>query len=234
MATVLRVNEIKTIWPFNATAAIFDFDGTIADSLDVWKRVDDIFFERRGIAYKQNYAETLSVLGFEEGAQYTIKTYGLNETVDEICAEWNELGRTLYKTEVELRPYALEYIKAIKQKGAAVGLATTNRPYVLEAVKPRIDLDRLFEARVYGCEVSRPTKQDPDIYLECAQRLNRAPQNCVVFEDIATGLRSAKKAGMTTVGVLTDPRHQNAQTLFEAADYVIESWEIFKSTLGLH
>ena len=58
---------------FAFRAAIFDFDGTLADSCDVWAQVDRDFFAARGLAYSPEYAETLALLGFEEGARYTVE-----------------------------------------------------------------------------------------------------------------------------------------------------------------
>ena len=227
----LTEESLTTLWPFKAKAAIFDFDGTIAHSLDIWKTVDDIFFARRGLTYAPDYAHQLSILGFEDGARYTIEMYGLNDTPEQICAEWNQLGRELYQTKVNLRPYAEAYVTALADMKIPIGLATTNRPYVLEAVAPRINLDALFPVRVYGQDVAHKTKQDPDIYLECARRLNVSPHECAVFEDIPTGIQTARRAGMTTVAVLTNPIHQDEEAVTQMADYIIEDWQIFKRLL---
>lgn len=211
-------------WPFDRRAAIFDFDGTVADSLDVWRRVDDLFFEKRGLAYGPDYAEKLSVLGFEEGARYTIEAYGLNDTVQGICDEWNAMGRELYRTEVELRPGAEEYVRMLHEQGIAVGLATTNAPEVLAAMEGRVPLDELFPVQVYGCEVERGTKDHPDIFLECCRKLAVSPQDCVLFEDLPAAILTGKKLGMKTVGVLTNKPMQNVKLLTKAADYLITDW----------
>lgn len=58
---------------FAFDAAIFDFDGTLADSCRVWREVDRDFFEARGLTYTPEYGERLAVLGFEDGARFTIE-----------------------------------------------------------------------------------------------------------------------------------------------------------------
>ena len=211
------------LWPPNFKAAIFDFDGTIAHSADVWNEVDKIFLDKRGIEWTPEFAPKIAALGFVEGARYVIEEYGFNETVPEICDEWNYLASQLYSTQVSLRPGAIEYIEALKDKGIPVGLATTNNLDVLGSLRPRIDVWNIFDAVVLGDEVKK-TKHFPDIYLEAARRLNTPPENCIVFEDIVPGINSAKKAGMIAVGLQTKDPTQNIDKMKKASDIFIEDW----------
>lgn len=204
---------------------ILDFDGTLALSSGIWKEVDRIFFERRGLSYGPDYAARLAVLGFEDGARYTIETYGLTDTVEQICTEWNELGRELYRDRVQLRPGVEAYLAGLRAAGVPFALATTNDPEVVLALEPRVPIRELLPVRVHGCEVARHTKEDPDIYLEAARRLGVEAQACVVFEDILPAVLTARGAGMRTVGVATGSRHQNFAALAAAADAAITTWE---------
>lgn len=208
-----------------ARAAIFDFDGTLAESGDVWHEVDVIFFERRGIAFDDDFADKLSVLGFEEGARYAIGAYDLPDTVEEICDEWNRLGRKLYERRVCLRPGAEAYIRALRAAGVPVALATTNDPDVIAAMEPRVPVSELLPVRVHGRDVEHHTKNHPDIYLEAARRLGVEPSECLVFEDILPAVLTAKRAGMRAVGVRTSSPHQQWELIRHAADLVIDGWE---------
>ena len=208
-------------------AAIFDFDGTLADSHDVWRRVDQDFFEKRGIPCSPEYAEQLSLLGFEAGARFTIAEYGLDETVEDICAEWNAAGRALYATDVDLRPGARRYIEALAAAGVPRALATTNDPEVIDAMAPRLVMDDLTPVRVHGCQVARSSKEFPDIYLEAATRLGVPPSSCVVFEDLLAAMRTAHAAGMAVAGVLTGEARQDVRAIVEACDYIIDDWRMF-------
>ena len=209
----------------SARAAIFDFDGTLAESGGVWRRVDEIFFERRGLAFADDFASKLSVLGFEDGARYAIEAYRLPDTVQEICDEWNRLGSKLYETEVCLRPGAEAYIRALRAAGVPVALATTNDPAVLAAMEPRVPISELLPVRVHGCQVEHHTKNHPDIYLEAARRLGVEPGECLVFEDILPAVLTAKAAGMRVVGVRTGSSRQKWEEIRAAADLTIDSWE---------
>ena len=180
----LRPNRLRAA---GVEAVILDFDGTLAESSGIWKEVDRIFFERRGLEFGPEYAERLSVLGFEDGARYTIEEYGLTDTVEQICDEWNELGRELYRGRVELRPGVATYLRGLRAAGIPYALATTNAPEVVLALEPRLPIRELFPVRVHGCEVERHTKEDPDIYLEAARRLG------MLTDEQATAIRAADR-----------------------------------------
>jgi HAD superfamily hydrolase (TIGR01509 family) len=220
----MSLTPLSLIPPFAGfEAALIDFDGTIAVSHHIWSQVDRIFLEKRGIPYDPAIGAELAALGFAEGAVYIIDKYGLDEKPGDICDEWNELARDLYRDEVELRPGARAYIDALKRAGIKTALVTTNDPGVLASLKPRIDVDELFDARVYGCEVN-VGKTQPDIYLEAARRLGVAPGRCVVFEDIPHGLDSAGSVGMRTVGLASDDPVQNLDEMRKHAEKIVNEW----------
>lgn len=211
-----------SLWPPSFRAAIFDFDGTIADTAAIWKEVDLVFLGARGLPYSADYAKNLAHLGFEAGALYTKELFALPESVEDICAEWNRMGKALYETKVMLRPGVKAYIAALKKLGIRIGLATTNDKNVLEAMQ-LVDVHEIFDTQVYVREVQKP-KNHPAIYLEAARRLDVKAADCIVFEDIVQGLRSAHAAGMVTCGVQSSDPLQNIKEVRAAADLWIEDW----------
>lgn len=212
-----------SLWPPSFSAAIFDFDGTLADTWRLWRRVDEIFFATRGLPFDDTAALAISTLGFEAGARWCVERYRLRDEVRDIVEEWNRLGSALYETDVRLRPGAGAYLRALREGRVRIALATTNAPEVLRSMR-HVDVGALFDVVVCGREVARG-KDHPDIYLEAARRLGTDPARCVVFEDILPGVRSAARAGMATVAVRsTDPR-QPARELRATAGAWIEGWE---------
>lgn len=209
---------------FAFRAAIFDFDGTLADSCDVWAQVDRDFFDARGLAYSPEYAETLALLGFEDGARYTVEAYGLAESPQEICDEWNRMGREHYTHDVQMFPDALEYVRALKRQGILTAIATTNDPQVVSSMEPRVPMAGLFDTRVHGCEVAHHTKEHPDIFLEAARRLGVEPHECVVFEDHLMAIRTAQAAGMACAGHVNGQATQPTDEIQAQAGVIIKSW----------
>lgn len=211
-----------TLWPPSFSAAIFDFDGTLAETWRLWRRVDEVFFSTRGLPFDEDASATLATLGFAAGAQWCVERYRLREEVSDIVAEWNRLGAALYETQVRLRPGARDYLLALRGAGVPLALATTNDPHVLGAMR-HVDVGALFDEVVCGREVARG-KDHPDIYLEAARRLGAAPGACAVFEDILPGTLSARRAGMTTVAVRSSDPRQPWDALAREADVAIEGW----------
>ncbi len=212
-----------SLWPPSFSAAIFDFDGTLAETWPLWRRVDEIFFATRGLPFDEDASTTLATLGFAAGAQWCVERYRLRDEVADIVDEWNHLGAALYENEVRLRPGAEVYVRALRSRGVRVGLATTNDPHVLGAMR-HVDVYALFDAVVCGREVAHG-KDHPDIYLEAARRLGTEPAGCVVFEDILPGTLSAARAGMTTVAVASSDPRQPSTELRRTADLWIDGWE---------
>ena len=211
------------LWPPSFKAAIFDFDGTLASTGDLWREVDEAFLAKRGIPYTPEFPHKLTTLGFAAGAEWCIERFGLSDTPEDICNEWNEMGSALYRTKVELRPGAEKYIIALRGLGIPIGMATTNDANVLRSME-RVAIDELFDVIVCGTDISIG-KDEPDIYLEAARRLGVACEDCLVFEDIVPGLLSAKRVGMQTCGVRSGDPIQVFDDIVHVSDIAIESWE---------
>ena len=215
--------DTTRLWPPAFRAAIFDFDGTLASTADLWREVDEAFLAKRGIPYTPEFPHMLTTLGFAAGAEWCIKRFGLSDTPEDICAEWNEMGSALYRTKVELRPGAEAYLRALRELGVPIGMATTNDANVLRSME-RVSIDELFDVIVCGTDVSIG-KDQPDIYLECARRLCMPCEDCLVFEDIVPGLLSAKSIGMQTCGVRSGDPIQDFAAIVRVSDIAIDTWE---------
>ncbi len=217
------MTDATALWPASFDYAIFDFDGTLSATEVLWEKVDRAFFAERGIEYTPDVHQTLATLGFVGGAHWVRDTYGVRDSVEDICDEWNRTGAALYASECVLRPGAGSYLAALREAGIPIALATTNDPLVLGSLRPRICVDELFDAVVCGKEVGKP-KSEPDIYLEAARRIGAEPERTMVFEDIVAGTRSAKSAGFSVCAVAcTDPLQPRAK-LRREADVWLEDW----------
>lgn len=221
-----RVQERKLIV---MKAVIFDFDGTIADSSYVWKKVDEDFFRARGMDVPEDYVDAISTMSFVSGAVYTKEKYNLPETVEDIMAEWNVHALKEYAENVKLKPYAREYIAEYKNKGYKVGLATASNPEFYMPVLEREGIIGWFDAFADGTSGVR-NKDYPDIYILCAEKMGVSPENCFVYEDILKGVRSAKSAGMTVTAVYDEGNRDRWQETKKEAHHFIMS---FRECLSL-
>ncbi len=205
-------------------AVIFDFDGTIADSTYVWKKVDEDFFKSRGMSVPEDYVDAISTMSFLSGAVYTKKKYNLPETPEDIMAEWNIHALEEYANNVRLKLYAREYIASYKNRGYKIGLATASNPEFYLPVLEREGIAGWFDAFADGTSGVR-NKDFPDIYLLCAEKMNVEPESCVVYEDIIKGIRSAKAAGMSVTAVYDEANKDKWDETKKEADHFIMSFK---------
>ena len=205
------------------TAAIFDLDGTLLDSMWVWHRVDEEFFAARNIPAPPDYAKALHAMTFRETAEYTIALCGLPETPEEVMAEWNEMTLSLYETQVRLKPGALEYLQALRARGVRLAVATSLTTRVLEAVLRSNGIRDWFEACTSADEVKRG-KSFPDIYLLTAEKLGVAPAECVAYDDVAKSIEGIQAAGMTACAVHEPLSQQDWDKMCEMAEVSIYSF----------
>lgn len=185
---------------FDVKGAIFDLDGTLLDSMDVWKQIDVRFLEKRGITATEEYSQRVAQLGFRAAAEYTIDLFRLEEDAADIVDEWNQMADAAYASEIGMKPFAKEYLQHLKNCNVKLGVATALHPKSIEAVLKNNGIYQLFASFTTLHEVTRG-KGFPDIYLLAAQKLDVAPRECVVFEDILSGVKGAKAGGFQVCGV---------------------------------
>lgn len=206
-------------------AAIFDFDGTLADSMWVWNDVDARFFAKRAIAIDPAAIEQVAVLGFESGADYVIEHFGLDESPESIIEEWKCSAYDGYAHRVALKPGAREYVLACKRGGTPLAVATSLQRNLLEPALRNNGVLELFDALCVCDELHCGGKSTPAVYLEAARLMGVEPARCVVFEDVARAARSAQETGAYVVGVYDGHEQQDTAELARVADFFIESWE---------
>ena len=180
--------------------ALFDLDGTLIDSADVWARIDAEFLRRRGLAVPDDYMCAVSSKKFSEAAVYTIARFGLDETAEALSAEWLEMARREYGSGVFLRPHAGEYLRWLKARGVKLGTVTGLPHSLAEAALKNNGVYALFDAFTSADETPRG-KEHPAVYLLAARRLGVTPADCAVFEDVPACLESARAAGMKVFAV---------------------------------
>jgi len=201
-------------------AYIFDLDGTLLDSMDIWQQIDIDFLKKRGIAVPLDYAESISSMTFNEAAIYTINHFGLSDTVEGLKKEWNDMAAYAYGNTVQLKPYAKEYLLKLKERGAKLAVATSLFVELLEPALRNHGIYNLFDAICTSDEAGHG-KSRPDVFLLAAKKIDAAPADCLVFEDILEAVKSAKSAGMTVCAVYDKSSDSDWDQIKAIADFTI-------------
>ena len=180
--------------------AIFDLDGTILDSTNIWHMVDTKFFSMHNMSVPSDYLENISAMNIYDIARYTINRFNFNYKVNELVDLWNNMAIEEYTKNVLIKPYVKEYLLKLKSEGVMLGIATALDSLLYEPCLKRNGIFDIFDDH-RSLSTMKNGKDSPDIYLFVAGKLGVKPEECMVFEDIAKGCKSAKSANFYVVGV---------------------------------
>lgn len=196
--------------------AIFDLDGTLLDSLNVWSEIDQRFFAQRHIPLPDDYAMAIQHLTLRETAVYTIERFHLKDTPEALLAIWYEMAHSAYANDISLIPGAKHYLDKLKQQHILLSIATTLDFNLAKAALEHHGIWHDFTAVTTSQEVQR-NKNYPDIYLRTAQKMKLKPQDIVVFEDLETAIHTVKSAGFFSVRL--NPHHEHTQADLSISDF---------------
>ena len=180
-------------------AVVFDLDGVLLQSEEVWDAVRERYVRERGGRYDDEVQRAMMGMSAPEWSRYLHEEAGVPGDPDAINRADVERMLEAYRHELPLLPGAEE---AVRRMAAAfpLALASSSNREVFEAVLELAGLADCFQATVSSEEVAHG-KPAPDVYLEAARRLSVAPERCAAVEDSHAGIRSAKSAGMRVVAI---------------------------------
>ncbi|MDU2673231.1 MAG: HAD family phosphatase [Clostridium sp.] len=204
----------------NIKAAIFDLDGTLVDSMWVWEQIDIDFLKSKGYTPPKDLKDDITHLTFNQTAEYFKNRFNLSDSIDEITDTWHNMAYSFYSSKVKLKPGVISFLNKLKSLDIKIGLATSNSIPLLEATLKNNGIYHLFDAITVTEEVKK-SKENPDVYLLCANKLNVPPENCIVFEDIIAAVKGAKLAGMKVIGVYDKASEDQEELLSKACDKYI-------------
>lgn len=215
----------------NIKALIFDLDGTMIDSMRVWKDIDDEYIEKYHLTEPDDFHEGMEGLSYTETAEYFLKVFPeLPKTVEDLKAEWHEMALYKYAHEMELKEGLEALLRKVRAQGMRVGIATSNDRRLVEACLKGMGVEELIDTISTSCEVKKG-KPAPDVYLKAAENLAIEPENCLVFEDVPMGILAGKNAGMKVCAVEDWFSEGQVQKKKELADYYIRNYnEIMEQT----
>ena len=201
-------------------AVIFDLDGTLMDSMWMWKDIDIEYLGRYGLCPPEGLDVIIEGMGFTETAEYFIRTFQLPETVEELKDIWNRIALDKYAHETPLKPGAGEILKYLKEHHIKTGIATSNSRLLLDVFLKERNLEPYIDAVTTSCDVNKG-KPEPDVYLKTAEKLQVKPEHCLVFEDIPMGILAGKRAGMQVCAIEDDYSIHLTAEKKALADYYI-------------
>lgn len=207
----------------NIDAVIFDLDGSLVDSMWMWEQIDVEYLGQFGIDLPESLQADIEGMSFSETAEYFKNRFELPDSVEKIKEDWNAMAWDKYSYEVPLKDGAYDFLEVCKERGIALGIATSNSRKLVERIVSVHGLESHFSCIMTGCDVAKG-KPAPDIYLAVAGKLGVEPARCLVFEDIIPGILAGKAAGMKVCAVEDTYSVSQRKDKAAAADYYIEDF----------
>jgi len=201
-------------------AVVFDLDGVVLASEEVWDGVRERYVLERGGRYDAEVQRAMMGMSSTEWSRYLHEEAGVPDEPEAVNAEVVRRMLEAYRDGLPLIPGAVEAVRRVADRWP-LGLASSSNRELIDAVLAESGLAPLFRATVSSEEGPRG-KPAPDVYVEAARRLGVASGACAAVEDSHSGIRSARAAGMLVVAI-PNPSYPPGDDALAEADVVLES-----------
>lgn len=200
----------------NLKGAIFDFDGTLFDSMSIWDTAGEDYLRSLGYEPENNLSRTLSTMSLYQSACYCKENYQLPLAPEEIMAGINETVEQFYFHTAIPKPGAADLLEQLSRQGVRMCIATATDRYQIEAALKRCRMDHYF-TDILTCTSVGHSKREPHIFQAALQRLGTAKEETLVFEDALHAIQTAKSAAFSVAGVF-DPHESRQDQVRALAD----------------
>ncbi len=204
--------------------AIFDVDGTLLDSMEIWEDVAIRYLKSIGVEAEPDLPEVMFTMSLPEGAAYVKEHYRLTRETDEIIKGVLDIIRKYYEETAPLKPGVTKILEELSGKRIPMTVATSNNKEEVEAAFKRLGIASYF-SRIFTCEEVGAGKTRPDIYMKAAEYMGTRPEETVIFEDVLHAIRTAKKAGFLAVGLYDEASKADQKAIEKEADWYAKSME---------
>lgn len=203
---------------------LFDFDGTLADSMPTWAGKMIRILEEEGITPPADLIKTITPLGDRGTAEY-YKTLGVKKSVEELEEKMDMYAMEAYLNKIPLKEGVFNFLQKLKENNVFMAVLTASPHKFLDPCLKRCNAFDLFN-EVWSIEDFGTMKKNmPEIYVECAKRMNCKTEEMVFFDDNIVALQTAKKAGCKTVGVFDETSKDMTEEIKKTVDKYIKSFK---------
>lgn len=206
---------------------LFDFDGTLVDSMPSYVGVMLRILDENNVKYESDIVKIITPLGYVGTAKYFVGM-GLDKNEDDLVKTMNEYAYNEYAYNIPAKNNVEVVLKELKEKGASLNILTASPHSVLDVCLKRIGIYDLFD-NVWSCDDFSTTKADPEIYVLAAKRLGKKPHEVLFLDDNYNADKTAKSTGMKVCAVYDDSSKEYEAEMKKIADhYICDFSEIFE------
>ncbi len=205
------------------TGAIFDFDGTLVNSMPDWAGKMLYLLNTHHIAYPADIIRTVTPLGDVGAAEYFRQNLGLSLSVEQIRAELDAYALPKYRDTIQPKEAAEQLLLRLKRAGVKSCILTASPQHMMRPCLERCGLADYFEFN-WCCDDLGLKKTQPEIYARTCAQLGTVPGKTLFFDDNIYALRTARAAGLVTVGVYDESSAGDEQEIRSLTDCYIRSF----------
>ncbi len=205
-------------------AYLFDFDGTLVDSMPTFVSAMLRILDENSICYDSNIIKIITPLGLNGTAEYYINQMGVKMQKEQLMGIMKDYMMDAYFYTIPPKVNVPEVLRELKSRGASLNVLTASPHITLDACLTRLGLWDLFD-NVWSCDDFNTTKADPQIYVRVAEKLNTSVENVLFLDDNLSADQTAKTAGMKVCGVYDDSSRDYVEQMKEANDFYIYDFQ---------
>ena len=205
------------------TTCIFDFDGTLVDSMPCWSEKMLNILEKNQIDYPKDIIKQITPLGDLGTAKYFREVLHVNLSVEEMIKQMDAFALPKYRDTIVLKEGVADYLKLLRENGCSVNVLTASPHKMVDVCLKRNGIFHLFD-HVFTCNDFGLTKSDVRIYEEAVRRIGAEMSRTAFFDDNINAIRTAAKAGLFTVGVYDKSGEEFEEQMKEASDVYVKSF----------
>ena len=202
--------------------AIFDFDGTLFDSMFIWNTAGETYLRSIGIEPREDLRKVLKTMSLLQSATYIREKYAVELTLEEIMNGINRTVENFYFHTVQPKEGVATFLEQMKKQGVKICLATATDRYQVEAALKRCCMEHFF-SEIFTCTDVGHGKDEPVIFRKAMDYLGTTRANTVVFEDAYHAAKTAKADGFVTVAVY-DSHEEKQKELQALSDFYFENY----------
>ena len=202
---------------------LFDFDGTLVDSMPTFIAVMLKILDERGIKYDKNIVKTITPLGYVGTAEYYRSEFGIKDTTDALIEEMNTLALDEYTRVIPAKPGVIETLTELKTMGADLNVLTASPHSMLDPCLKRLGIFDIF-TNVWSCDDFKTTKANPDIYRMAAEKINAPIESIIFVDDNPNAIKTARFAGMRVCGIYDASSEEYIDEMKRIADNYVTSF----------
>ena len=201
---------------------LFDFDGTLVDSMPTYISVMLRILDEHGISYEDDIIRIITPLGYVNTAKYYV-TLGVPLSEEQIVEKMNAYAEAEYAHRVMAKDHVIDVLRALKARGDDLNVLTASPHLMLDPCLERLGIYDLF-SNVWSCNDFGTGKSDPEIYRMAAKKMGVAPEDVIFLDDNINDDKTAKSAGMRVIGVFDESSRKDEAAIRAIADGYIHDF----------